>query len=90
MVEKIKNLPPRKFRQRGDNAYYSGLEPLFIEKKDKKPFIMVGERTNVMGSPKFSRLIKEGNLEEALEIARAQVNNGANIIDVCFGKITNI
>ena len=47
---------------------------------------MVGERTNVMGSPKFARLIKEGNLNEALEIARNQVENGANVIDICFDE----
>ena len=45
-------------------------------------FVMVGERSNITGSPKFARLIREGNLEEALQIARQQVDNGANIIDI--------
>ena len=49
------------------------LEPLLIKNVNKKPFLMVGERTNVMGSPKFSRLIKDNKLEEALDIARNQV-----------------
>ncbi len=45
-------------------------------------FLMIGERTNVTGSPKFAKLIKEGNLEEALRVAQQQVENGANMIDV--------
>lgn len=44
---------------------------------------MVGERTNVLGSRKFKRLIVEGKYEEASEIARAQVKSGAQVIDVC-------
>jgi 5-methyltetrahydrofolate--homocysteine methyltransferase len=46
----------------------------------------VGERTNVAGSPKFLRLIRENNLEAALEIARQQVDNGAQIIDICMDE----
>jgi len=49
-------------------------------------FIMIGERTNVAGSPKFARLIKEGKYEEAVSVARQQVENGANIIDVCMDE----
>ncbi len=49
-------------------------------------FIMLGERTNVAGSPKFARLIKEGNYEEAVAIARQQVENGANVIDICMDE----
>ena len=49
-------------------------------------FIMLGERTNVAGSPKFARLIKEGKYEEAVDIARQQVENGANVIDVCMDE----
>jgi 5-methyltetrahydrofolate--homocysteine methyltransferase len=58
----------------------SGLEPLVIYEGSN--FINVGERTNVTGSKKFLRLIKEGNFEEALEVAREQVNGGAQILDV--------
>ena len=64
---------PRKFR-------LSGLEP-FIADKDSL-FINVGERTNVTGSKKFLRLIKEESFEEALSVARDQVENGAQIIDI--------
>tara|TARA_Y100000588_G_scaffold392314_1_gene503739 strand:- start:738 stop:3329 length:2592 start_codon:yes stop_codon:yes gene_type:complete len=47
---------------------------------------MIGERTNVAGSPRFAKLIKEENLEEAVNIARQQVENGANIIDICMDE----
>ncbi len=58
----------------------SGLEPLVITPESN--FINIGERTNVAGSRKFLRLIKEGKFEEAVEIARHQVEGGAQIIDV--------
>lgn len=58
----------------------SGLEPLIITPESN--FINVGERTNVAGSKKFLRLIKEGNFDEALSVAREQVEGGAQIIDV--------
>lgn len=60
----------------------SGLEPLIITPESN--FINVGERTNVAGSKKFLRLIKEGNYSEALDIARNQVEGGAQILDVNF------
>jgi 5-methyltetrahydrofolate--homocysteine methyltransferase len=63
----------------------SGLEPLTIEEQNA-PFLMVGERTNVTGSPKFARLIREDNFDEALSVARQQVENGANIIDINFDE----
>jgi 5-methyltetrahydrofolate--homocysteine methyltransferase len=47
---------------------------------------MIGERTNVAGSPKFARLIKEGKYEEAVGVARQQVENGANVIDICMDE----
>jgi 5-methyltetrahydrofolate--homocysteine methyltransferase len=49
-------------------------------------YIMIGERTNVAGSPKFARLIKEGKFEEAVSVARQQVENGANVIDICMDE----
>ena len=49
-------------------------------------FMMIGERTNVAGSPKFAKLIKEGKYDEAVAIARQQVENGANIIDICMDE----
>ena len=52
----------------------------------EKNFLMVGERTNVAGSPRFSKLIKSNNLDDATRIARQQVENGANVIDVCMDE----
>lgn len=61
----------------------SGIEPFIYDDPTLRP-IMVGERTNVIGSRKFKRLIKEGKYEEAAEIARAQVKGGAHVIDICL------
>jgi len=60
----------------------SGIDYLAVE-DDGRPYF-VGERTNVLGSRKFKRLIAEGKFDEAAEIARQQVRNGAHIIDVCL------
>ncbi len=49
-------------------------------------FLLIGERTNVAGSPKFAKLIKDGNYEDAVAIARQQVENGANVIDICMDE----
>ncbi len=59
---------------------FSGMEPLRI--RPESNFIMIGERTNITGSRQFARLIKNGNFEEALAVARAQVEGGANVLDV--------
>lgn len=61
----------------------SGIEPFIYDDPTLRP-IMVGERTNVIGSRKFKRLIAEGKYEEAAEIARAQVKKGAHVIDICL------
>src|SRR3954452_25556319 len=58
----------------------SGLEPLTI--RPETNFVNIGERTNVTGSKKFARLIREGKYEEALSVARQQVESGAQILDV--------
>src|SRR5437763_16241551 len=58
----------------------SGLEPLVI--RPETNFVNLGERTNVTGSKKFARLIRENKYEEALSVARQQVENGAQILDV--------
>ncbi|HEX7673773.1 MAG TPA: methionine synthase [Bdellovibrio sp.] len=64
----------------------SGLEPFNLSREKVRNFVMIGERTNVTGSPKFARLIKEDKYDEALEVARNQVNTGANILDVNFDE----
>ncbi len=61
----------------------SGIEPFVYDDPTLRP-IMVGERTNVIGSRKFKRLINEGKIEEAAEVARAQVKGGAHVIDICL------
>ncbi len=63
----------------------SGLEPLY-HRRAENSFLIIGERTNVMGSPKFADLIKRDQFDEALRIAKQQVENGANIIDICFDE----
>ena len=62
------------------DSRYSGLEPLVI--RPDSNFIMIGERTNVTGSRRFARLIKNRDYEAAVEVARLQVESGANIIDI--------
>ena len=80
----IKGKEPRKSIPLERQSSFSGLEHLI--KDDTNTFLIVGERTNVTGSPKFARLIKEENYEEALEVAKQQVENGAHIIDVNFDE----
>src|SRR6187402_1436342 len=58
----------------------SGLEPLVV--RPETNFLNIGERTNVTGSKKFARLVREGSYEEALSVARQQVENGAQVLDV--------
>ena len=89
IAEAVKSYPPRNippFRSTlGGNLALSGLEPM-IHLMNEKMFWLVGERTNVMGSPKFADLIKHDRYEEGLRIAKQQVENGANLIDICFDE----
>ncbi|MFS4461090.1 methionine synthase [Bdellovibrio sp. HCB2-146] len=64
----------------------SGLEPVNFAWDQVRSFIMVGERTNVTGSPRFAKLIKEDKYDEALQVARSQVENGANVLDINFDE----
>jgi 5-methyltetrahydrofolate--homocysteine methyltransferase len=80
IAEAVKTLPPRQRPAKKHELQLSGLEPLLVNRTTG--FINVGERTNVTGSKKFARLIKEGNYDEALSIARQQVESGAQVIDV--------
>lgn len=81
IADTLKNYTPRAPIGSHPTAV-SGIETVYIE-SENRPY-MVGERTNVLGSRKFKRLIAEGKYEEASEIARAQVKGGAQIIDVCL------
>ena len=80
IAEAVKTLKPRQRPDKKHELQLSGLEPLLVN--STTGFINVGERTNVTGSKKFARLIKEGNYDEALSIARQQVESGAQVIDV--------
>ncbi len=82
----LKDISPRPTHKLPMTQRLSGLEPLNLDYTGERTFIMVGERTNVTGSPRFARLIREENFEAALDIARQQVENGANIIDVNFDE----
>jgi len=76
----VAGLTPRKIPDIDPLTKLSGLEPVTI--RPESNFVNIGERTNVTGSAKFRRLIKEDNYEEALSVARQQIENGAQIIDV--------
>jgi 5-methyltetrahydrofolate--homocysteine methyltransferase len=80
VAERAENVTPRVPPQKERLLRLSGLEPLFVTPETN--FLNIGERTNVTGSPKFSRLIKAGDLDEALSVARQQVENGAQVIDI--------
>ena len=80
MKEAVSDLPIRTPKPRDTHPHFSGLEPLHVDEAFN--FVMVGERTNITGSPKFARLIRENDLDAALQIARQQVESGANIIDI--------
>ena len=85
IAEALSNCKPRVPPQVNKGLKLSGLEPFELS-GEFSPFVLVGERTNVTGSPKFSALIKENKYDEALKIARSQVENGANIIDINFDE----
>ena len=80
IAEAVAGIEPRKTPKLVSLTKLSGLEPITI--RPDSNFVNVGERTNVTGSARFQRLIKEDNYEEALSVARQQIENGAQIIDV--------
>ena len=80
LVEAVDGLKPRSIPLIEPLTKLSGLEPVTI--RPESNFVNIGERTNVTGSAKFRRLIEKDNYEEALSIARQQIENGAQIIDV--------
>lgn len=80
MAEAVEGVTPRQLPDLPVSCRLSGLEPLTISKESL--FVNVGERTNVTGSARFKRLIKEELYDEALSVAREQVENGAQIIDI--------
>jgi len=80
MALAVKDFTPREIPKLKKYSSFSGLEPLIV--REDTNFINVGERTNVTGSKQFARLIIAGKYDEALVVARQQVENGAQIIDI--------
>ena len=80
IAEAVAKYPPRQPKQNNFTTRLSGLEPCNIT--EDSLFVNVGERTNVTGSAKFKRLILEEQYDEALSVAREQVENGAQVIDI--------
>ena len=92
IAQALDSKPPRKLWTAGavavDSAEFkplrlSGSQPFT---QQQGVYLMIGERTNVAGSPKFAKLIKEGKYEEAVSVARQQVDNGANVLDICMDE----
>jgi 5-methyltetrahydrofolate--homocysteine methyltransferase len=82
IAQMVEGKRPRATKASAHRAYYSGIE--LVEAEDSNRPLIVGERTNVIGSRAFKKLIAEEKWEQAAEIARQQVKNGAHIIDVCL------
>jgi len=80
IAEAVADKPPRKRPKLAPLTRLSGLEPLTL--RPESNFLMIGERTNVTGSKKFARLILNEKYEEAIAVAREQVEAGANVIDI--------
>jgi 5-methyltetrahydrofolate--homocysteine methyltransferase len=78
LADVIRGLPPRQLPEKNVQTRLSGLEPYELG----TTFTVIGERTNITGSPKFSKLILAGDFDGALAVARQQVEGGANILDV--------
>ncbi len=82
LAEMVKGRKPRAIPAPAHRSYYSGIE--LVEADESNRPLLVGERTNVIGSRAFKELVAEEKWEEATEIARRQVRNGAQVIDVCL------
>ena len=84
IAKAVEGLAPREVPADPHTMRLSGSQPYVLSPGSN--YLMIGERTNVAGSPKFAKLIKENKLEEAVAIARQQVESGANVIDVCMDE----
>ena len=84
IADAVRGLPPRKVPTVEPYLRLSGLDAVTV--RPDSNFLNIGERTNVAGSPKFAQLIKAGDYEAALTVARQQVENGAQVIDVCMDE----
>jgi 5-methyltetrahydrofolate--homocysteine methyltransferase len=82
-AEIASNSKPRRI-PKGSRTFVSGID--YVEIDDDKRPLLIGERTNVIGSRKFKKLIEEGQFEAAVEVGRGQVRNGAQVVDVCLAN----
>jgi 5-methyltetrahydrofolate--homocysteine methyltransferase len=82
LAQMVEGKRPRPHPESAHRAYYSGIE--LVEAEESNRPLIVGERTNVIGSRLFKNMVAEEKWEEATEIARRQVRNGAHIVDVCL------
>ena len=80
IAEAVRGVAPHRRSEPAHRSRYSGLEP-YVLRPDSN-FTLIGERTNVTGSRRFARLVREGDFEKAIEVARQQVEGGANVLDV--------
>jgi 5-methyltetrahydrofolate--homocysteine methyltransferase len=80
IAREVEGIKPRRAPELPPFSYYCGDEVLVV--RPETNFVMIGERCNITGSLKFKRLIKDGNFEAAIAIARAQVQDGANLLDI--------
>jgi 5-methyltetrahydrofolate--homocysteine methyltransferase len=83
LAEALRGIKPRKVPQDKQALRLAGLEPFKLE-GEKAPFMLIGERTNVAGSINFKKLVQQNKFDQALSVARQQVEGGANVIDVNF------
>jgi 5-methyltetrahydrofolate--homocysteine methyltransferase len=80
IAKAVDGIEPRKPGERKTTTIFSGTQP--VELRPESNFLMVGERTNITGSKAFAKLIRSGDYETAINVARQQVENGANVIDI--------
>ncbi len=94
IAKALDHRPPRPLHRAAPSEaaeHREGRKPLRLSgslpfTQQENVFMMIGERTNVAGSPKFAKLIKEGKFEDAVGVARQQVDSGANVIDICMDE----
>ncbi|MGH9666449.1 MAG: dihydropteroate synthase, partial [Bryobacteraceae bacterium] len=82
IAQMVEGKPPRALKDKPRRSYYTGIE--LVEAEESSRPLIVGERTNVIGSRLFKNLVAEEKWEEATEIARRQIRNGAHVVDVCL------
>jgi 5-methyltetrahydrofolate--homocysteine methyltransferase len=86
VIKTVRDGVPRAVPVAPPRMRLSGLESFNLANAKETPFVMIGERTNVTGSPAFAKMVRENRMNDAVEVARQQVGSGANILDVNFDE----